>query len=141
MRLKVRKSSVKSAEDIANILFAVLASEDPIDQQKEHFWAIGLNSRKQIKYIELVSLGIINCSLVHPRETFRLAIFEGVEAIIVAHNHPSGDIEPSEFDDKVTKQLVEAGKIINIQVLDHVIIGNDNGSFYSFKAEKPGMFI
>ncbi len=138
MRLKVRKSSVKSAEDIANILFAVLASEDPIDQQKEHFWAIGLNGRNTIKYIELVSLGLVDRSLVHPRETFRLAIFEGVEAVIVAHNHPSGDPKPSREDGEVTKNLVEAGKIIGIKVLDHIIIGEN--IFYSFSAENPEIF-
>jgi len=138
MRLKVRKSSVKSAEDIANILFAVLASEDPIDQQKEHFWAIGLNGRGVMKYVELVSLGIVDRSLVHPRETFRLAIFEGVEAIIVAHNHPSGDCKPSNEDGEVTKNLVEAGRIVGIKILDHIIIGEN--SFYSFFTENPEIF-
>mgnify|MGYP001023626723 FL=1 len=138
MRLKVKKSSVKSAEDIANILFAVLVSEDPIDQQKEHFWAIGLNGRGVMKYVELVSLGIVDRSLVHPRETFRLAIFEGVEAIIVAHNHPSGDCKPSNEDGEVTKNLVEAGRIVGIKILDHIIIGEN--SFYSFFTENPEIF-
>ncbi len=75
--------------------------------------------------------GILNSSLVHPREVFRLAIIHGAAGLIVAHNHPSGDPAPSADDKAVTAQLVEAGRLLDIPIYDHVIIGDD-GRFFSF---------
>jgi len=134
MKIKVRKYKVTKPQDIANILTGVLKSEDPIDQDKEHFWGIGLTTGHQIKYLELVSVGILTESVVHPRETFRLAIHEGIDSLIVAHNHPSGDMIPSPQDKAITKRLVKAGSIIGIELLDHVIVSKD-GNFFSFKQE------
>jgi len=99
---------------------------------KEHFWVIGLSTRNAIQYIDLVSLGTLNASLVHPREVFRFSILKAVSSIILSHNHPSGDAEPSEEDMRITRRLVEAGKIIGIEVIDHIVIG-DRDNFYSFK--------
>jgi DNA repair protein RadC len=79
--------------------------------------------------VELVSLGTLNASLVHPREVYRRAIKTGAFALIIAHSHPSGDCEPSEDDISLTKRLVEAGSIIGVEILDHVIIGNTILSF------------
>ena len=126
---KVRESIAKKMLNplaVARVLRAILKIEDKIDQDKEHFWCIGLNTRNVIEYLELVSLGTLNASLVHPREIFRRAISYGVNSIILGHNHPSDDVEPSEEDIRITNRLVEAGKIIGIEVLDHVIVSQKN---------------
>jgi DNA repair protein RadC len=81
--------------------------------------------------VELVNLGTLTSSLVHPREIFRRAVMQGANSIIVAHNHPSGAADPSDEDLKVTKLLHEAGKLLGIQLLDHLIFTPT--SFYSFK--------
>ena len=101
------------------------------DKAKEHFLLITLNTRNKVTSITNVSVGTLNASLVHPREVFRDAIRQSASSIVLAHNHPSGDETPSEEDLKITKRLIEAGKIIGIEVLDHIIIGKD--SFCSFK--------
>lgn len=116
---------------LATVFHKVLECESEHDQEKEHFWVVALTTRNTIKNIELVSLGTLNESLVHPREVFRLAIMQGANSIILCHNHPSGDSTPSEDDHKITQRLVEAGKLLGIKVLDHIIIGN-NGTPYGF---------
>jgi len=132
MIIKVKeKERIKDPGAIAKTFWDVLKTEDTIDRDKEHFWAVGVTSRNAIKYVELVSLGTLNQSLVQPREVFRLAIRKGVANIFVVHNHPSGDPEPSEDDRKVTERLAEAGEILGIKLLDHVIIGKK--TFYSFE--------
>ena len=115
----------------ARVLKSILKTYKVTDREKEHFWCIGLNTRNNIKYIDLVSLGTLNSSLVHPREVFRLAIYKGVSVLIIGHNHPSGDPAPSNEDIKITQRLIEAGRIIGIEVLDHVIIGGTG--YYSLK--------
>ena len=124
------KGAIRCSQDVAKIFRAILAAENEVDQDKEHFWSVGLNSINNIKYIELVSLGVLNMNFVHPREVFRLAILKAVNSIVVCHNHPSGAAQPSKEDEALTTQLVEAGKIIGITVIDHIIIGNENQ--YSF---------
>jgi DNA repair protein RadC len=133
MVLTKKKQKVTSPEKVANIMQSILNTEHEIDQNKEHFWAIGVNNKNVVQYIELVSLGTINESIVHPREVFRLAIMKGVASIIVVHNHPSGELEPSIDDTKTTKRLVDGGDLLGIQVLDHIIITKD--SFLSLKQE------
>ena len=132
MLVKARKQTVSNPRTVQEVLSKVLNSENEVDRMKEHFWVIGLSTRNAIQYIDLVSLGTLNASLVHPREVFRFSIFKAVSSIILSHNHPSGDSEPSEEDMRITRRLVEAGKIIGIEVLDHIVIG-DRDSFYSFK--------
>jgi DNA repair protein RadC len=80
---------------------------------------------------EIISIGILNASIVHPREVFKSAIKESANSIILVHNHPSGDSEPSVEDKEITERLMEAGELLDIKVLDHVIIGKDN--YHSFK--------
>lgn len=84
-----------------------------------------LSSSHEVQVIDIVSEGILNASVVHPREVFRTAILGAAASIIVAHNHPSGNPKPSAEDIRVTQQLVEAGKILDIKVLDHVIFAGD----------------
>lgn len=85
-----------------------------------------LNTRRPIKGHYLVSIGTMDTILVHPREVFRLAVAASASAMVLAHNHPSGDPTPSEADVKVTRDLIRAGQILKIEVLDHIIIGNPN---------------
>ena len=86
--------------------------------------------------VELVTMGLLNSSLVHPRETFRRAVIAGSAAIIIAHNHPSGEVDPSEEDIKITKVMFDAGNILGIHMLDHLIFTKD--TFYSFKNNGKG---
>ena len=99
----------------------------------ERFVVFILNGKNAVQAIEIISEGTLNASLVHPRETFRAAILGIGAAIIVAHNHPSGNPDPSREDIEITKQLTEAGKIIGIPVHDHLII---TGSGYTSFAER-----
>jgi DNA repair protein RadC len=101
------------------------------DKAKEHFKLILLNPRNKIVGISTISIGTLNASLVHPREVFKDAIKHSAASIVLAHNHPSGDPDPSEDDLTITKRLKEAGKILGVEVIDHIIIGK-NG-FFSFK--------
>ena len=92
------------------------------DKAKEHFKAILLNTRNKIVAISTISVGTLNSSLVHPREVFKDALAHSASSIILAHNHPSDDPEPSDDDISVTRRLVEAGRLMGIDVLDHIII-------------------
>ena len=116
--------SITTSTELAAVFRAVLQAEPEHSRDKEHFWICGLTTRNNIKYLELVTLGTLNATLVHPREVFRFAILQGSAAITLAHNHPSGDCEPSLDDISITKRLCDAGKILGIEVLDHLIIGN-----------------
>ncbi len=102
------------------------------DYHKEHFYIIVLNSRNWS--VAEVSIGSLNASIVHPREVFAEAIKNKAASVIFVHNHPSGDTEPSEGDLEITKRLVDSGKILGIEIIDHIII-TKNG-FLSFKEKK-----
>ncbi len=99
---------------------------------KEQFRGLYLNSRHKLIHDEIISVGSLTSSIVHPREVFKPAIEYSAAAIIVAHNHPSGSNKPTEGDIEVTEQLIKAGKILGIEVLDHIIIGKN--SFCSIPA-------
>jgi DNA repair protein RadC len=102
-------------------------------EKKEHFWAILLDTRsRMIKSVE-VSVGSLDTSIVHPREVFKEAIAASSSSIIVAHNHPSGNPEPSQDDIKLTRRLKEAGELVGIELVDHLIIGD--GRYLSLKRE------
>jgi DNA repair protein RadC len=101
------------------------------DGTKEHLFVLHLNTKNQIVKNELVSIGTLNASLIHPREVFKAAIRESSHAIILVHNHPSGDVEPSNADKQVTTLLKQAGAIIQIELLDHIIIGK--AGWFSFR--------
>ena len=100
------------------------------DEPKEHFIALHLDGKNRIVCFDRVSVGSLNQSIVHPREVFRGALLVASAAIILLHNHPSGDPSPSQEDRAITKRLCEVGDIIGIRVLDHVIVGD--GSYMSF---------
>lgn len=96
--------------------------EDVRSSKKEHFVVFYLDSRSQEIQREVISIGTLNESLVHPREVFEPAIKNSTASIILSHNHPSGDTEPSEADIEITKKLIHAGKILDINIVDHVIV-------------------
>lgn len=98
--------------------------EDVRNSKKEHFVVFYLDSRSQEIQKEVISIGILNESLVHPREVFETAIKNTASSIILSHNHPSGDTQPSEADIEITKKLIHAGKILDIKIVDHVIVTN-----------------
>lgn len=123
---------ISSSFEVAKVLTAMLDMDNEVDRDKEHFWVIGLNTKNVIRFIDLVSLGTLTNALIHPREVFRLSVMKGVCSIIAGHNHPSGDPEPSRDDIAITERLKEAGNILGITLLDHVIIG-DSGKFVSLK--------
>jgi len=101
---------------------------------REHFVGFYLNSRNQVLRREIVSIGSLNASIVHPREVFLPAVAMSAASVVLAHNHPSGDPTPSEEDLAITRRLCEAGRILGIDVLDHVIVARE--SYASFKERK-----
>jgi len=125
------KPVVKTPEDVVSLVRSRLKGK-----RKEHFLALLLDTRNQLIKAAEISVGSLDGSLVHPREVFKEAISATAASVIFAHNHPSGDPTASEDDIRLTKRLAEAGEIVGIDVLDHIIIGDKN--FLSLKRE--GLF-
>jgi len=118
-KLKGKKTNILlTPKDVWEAMSDIRASK------KEHFVVFYLNARNQEIEREIISVGTVNASLVHPREVFEGAIKNNTTSIILAHNHPSGDTEPSQDDIEITKKLVHAGKILDIRIVDHVIVTN-----------------
>jgi DNA repair protein RadC len=109
--------TVKSPEDVIKTARALLKGK-----KKEHFVVVCLDTRNHLIQTKVVSIGSLDCSIVHPREVFNDAISSSAASVIFIHNHPSGDPTPSEDDIKITKRLIEAGDIVGIEVLDHIVI-------------------
>jgi len=125
-------SPVTSAKDVAAKI-----SEKGYDRvDREIFVVMCLDTKHRIKHDEIVSVGTVDGSLIHPREIFFPAVRERASAVVVVHNHPSGVTDPSNEDREVTRRIRDAGKILGIPVLDHVIVGF-GGKFFSFR-EEPG---
>jgi DNA repair protein RadC len=122
------KAVFKSPEDVVYYYIPRMR-----DETVEKFRVILLSTSNRILREKVISTGILNSSLVHPREVFKTAISENAASLILLHNHPSGNAEPSHEDKAVTRQIVSAGEVVGIKVLDHIIIaGND---YYSFAGE------
>jgi len=119
------ENKITSPKDVADIFIPLLR-----DELKEKFILVCLNSANKIIRQETISVGNLNSSVVHPREIFKAAIENSSASVILIHNHPSGNPEPSNEDISITKKLVEAGKILDIPVFDHIIIAGN--SFTSF---------
>lgn len=103
-----------------------LFSKQLKDMDREVFAMFCLDSKGHITHYSEIHMGTLNQSLIHPREIFKVAILANSHAIILAHNHPSGDLTPSQNDILTTEELIKAGKIMKIDVLDHIIVGNDD---------------
>jgi DNA repair protein RadC len=111
--------AIRGPEDVLAIMGRKLRRE-----QREHFIVLLLNARHEVLGKETVSIGSLNASIVHPREVFKPAVLASAASIVLCHNHPSGDPEPSEEDISITKRLVQAGELLGIGVLDHVIVAS-----------------
>lgn len=113
--------SINNAKDVFNIF-----NNDLKYKKEEHLYVLLLNTKNRLINKKLISIGTLNSSIIHPREIFKFAIKESANSIIIVHNHPSGDCEPSDEDKEITKLLIDAGNLLGIKVLDHIIIGIDN---------------
>ena len=111
---------------------------DVEELDREHFCVIMVNVRNQVIAKEVVSVGGLNAAIVHPREIFKNCIKKSAAAVILVHNHPSGEPAPSDEDVAVTKRIIEAGRIVGIDVLDHVIVGH--GQYISLRESFKGWF-
>jgi DNA repair protein RadC len=112
---------IEKAEDVYNIFFDELKNK-----KKEYLYALLLDTKNRIIKKELISIGTLNSSLIHPREIFKEAIKNSANSLILVHNHPSGDCEPSNEDDLVTNKIKNIGDELGIKLLDHIIIGDSN---------------
>ncbi|MCL6614810.1 MAG: DNA repair protein RadC [Firmicutes bacterium] len=112
--------AIRSPRDVAELLMGRLRFLD-----REHFFAVLLNARNQPLAVERISIGHLTASLVHPRELFKAAIQKSAAAMILAHNHPSGDPAPSQEDVLLTRRLREGGELLGIEILDHVVFGDN----------------
>jgi len=126
-----KKPLVKTPEEVVGLVKGRLKGK-----KKEHFLALLLDTRNQLIKVSEISVGSLDTSIVHPREVFKEAISASAASVIFVHNHPSGAPEASEDDIKLTKRLAEAGEIVGIDVLDHIIIGDKN--YLSLK--RQGLF-
>lgn len=126
---KKKGKKILSPSDLFVLLKPILSHH-----KKEHFLLVSFDTRNKVIGIDTISIGTLNASLVHPRELFEIAIRQHAASVILAHNHPSGDPDPSDEDLKVTVKLVDAGKLLGIEVLDHIIVTRDH--YFSLKNEK-----
>jgi len=127
MRIIIKESGVEypeaEAPKIRTPADSSLQCEELENSNTEQFCVLVVNAKNMLIVAEIVSSGLLDAALVHPREVFRTAVKSGAAAIILLHNHPSGDVTPSVADIRITKQLIAAGNILDVKVLDHVIIG------------------
>ena len=123
LKLKTNVKRINGSRDVAPVFRAILDAESEMDRDKEHFWVLCLNTKNVILRVELVTLGLLDQTVVHPREVFRPAIGCSAKNIILAHNHPSGDPTPSDKDETLTARLIDCGRMLDIPILDHVVIG------------------
>ncbi len=114
------KRMIRSADDAARIVVPLLR-----DQTVEQFFVLVLDAMNGLKHLQLVTEGTLNASLVHPREVYKIAVDHRAASIIVVHNHPSGNPEPSREDVDITRQLAEAGKVLGIPLHDHLIVAGE----------------
>lgn len=124
-------AAIKSPVEISALACDVMGMDE---MAEENFVIICLNTKNKIAGIHTISIGSLNSSIVHPREVFKAAMLNNAAAIILLHNHPSGDPEPSREDIEATQRLVNGGNILGIKVLDHVIIG-DRYKYISFREQ------
>lgn len=125
MNVKIAKSQkikVLNSHDLYQIMQQVLLRENKIDRNKEHFWTAGLDAVNRILYIELISIGTSKTTQVEPMQVFRIAVQKAASKLILVHNHPSGEVRPSDEDLELTDRLIQVGNILGIAVTDHLII-------------------
>lgn len=119
-RRRTQRPCIQGPADIQRLVGKALATAD-----REHFMVVLLSTKNHVLAVELVSVGSLSASIVHPREVFKPAIVQSAAAVAFVHNHPSGDTTPSPEDIELTRRLARAGELLGIRVLDHVIVGED----------------
>ena len=129
-RLPCTQPQIRSARDAAVLFRQHLGNVD-----REFFMVAMLDQKNKVIGINTVSMGSLTASVVHPRECFKPAILSNAAALLCCHNHPSGAPQPSQEDRSLTKRLVDAGKLLGINVLDHIILGDGSETYYSFADE------
>ena len=128
---EAERIKILNSDDLYGIMQKILLREQKIDQIREHFWVIGLENNNRILFIELISLGTVNKTFAEPMEVFSLALQKRAVSIILCHNHPSGELRPSDEDKDITDRLIQVGIIVDLKVIDHLIISDK--SYLSFK--------
>lgn len=126
------EKTIMSSKDVHLLATKTLQSYFE-NHDREEFVIIGLDGKNKIQFLNSVSMGCLTSSIVHPREVFKAAILGNAVALILCHNHPSGDPRPSPEDIEITKRLVQAGEILGIKILDHVIIGDEQYTSFADK--------
>jgi len=126
-----QKIKILNSSDVYMVMRHILMRENKIERDHEHVYVVCLAPNNKILNIELVSLGAINETVLQPMQVFRIALIKGAVKLILVHNHPHGDLEPSEGDKDITDRMIQVGNIVNVEVLDHLII--TELYFYSFK--------
>lgn len=131
IRLKRHEQQkILSSNDMYNVMQRIFLRESKIDRNREHLWTISLDAANTILNIELVSMGRINQVIVQPVEVFSVPLQKRAVSVVLVHNHPSGQLKPSERDRDITDRLIQCGLMLNVPMLDHLII--TERSFYSF---------
>ena len=128
---EAERIKILTSDDIYKIMQQILLREEKIDQDKEHFWIVGLANNLTLLFVELIGLGTVNRVLVNPMEVFSFALQKRAVKIMLCHNHPSGELQPSEEDKDTTDRMIQVGRIVGTPVLDHIII--TERSYLSFK--------
>ena len=128
---EAERIKILNSDDLYGIMQKILLREQKIDQNREYFWVIGLENNNRILFIELISLGTVNKTFAEPMEVFSFALQKRAVSIILCHNHPSGELKPSDEDKDITDRLIQVGIIVDLEVIDHLIISDK--SYLSFK--------
>ncbi|WP_420399702.1 JAB domain-containing protein [Flagellimonas sp.] len=134
-----QKIKVLNSVDVYHVMQQILLRENKIRRNQEHFWVVGLNGKNKIQFIELVALGAVNRVNVDPPDVFRMAIYKLASKVIFVHNRPSGSLEISEGDQNVTDRLYKVGKLINVEVADHLIITEDDYASFADEGIMDGI--
>ena len=116
------KVKLLNSDDVFGVMQRILQREDKIDRDREHFWIIGLTINNKVLFIELASMGGVKSTTVEPMNVFRVSVLKNAVKVILAHNHPSGELKPSDADKDLTDRLIQVGKILDIEMIDHLII-------------------
>ena len=128
---EAQKITILNAHDVYSVMQQILLRQNKIRRAQEHFWVVGLKADNTILFVELIGIGAQNRVNVSPPDVFRMGIYKLAVRLILVHNHPSGNLKPSQGDKDITDRLLKVGKMINIEVLDHLII--TESGFTSFK--------
>lgn len=126
---------IQCPEDLASVFLEIISDLEEYEKDKEHIWVVGMDTSGKIKYIDLVAIGSLSHCLFHPREIFRMAVHQAVHSIMVVHNHPSNNVEPSREDYTMLEKLTDSGKILGIPVVDSLIFQSEGQEYYSITGD------